>query len=123
MMAGILTKSLSQDIDEHFVPPQFIDENGFEMVTQSDIETGRFSSILSENLDELYNEKTIQQLILRLDKDLKEWIKLRRRTISKLRGIAEYIGKSNCLEIIIIDKSERIKLMTLCLEESYKTFF
>ena len=100
-MAGTLAKSLSQDIDEDFVPPRFIDENGFEMVTQSDIETGRFSSILSENLDELYNEKTIQQLILRLDKDLKEWTKLRRRTISKLRDIAEYIGKRNHLEMII----------------------
>ena len=120
-MAGILAKSLSQDIDEDFVPPRFIDENGFEMVTKSDIETGRFSSILSENLDELYNEKTIQQLILRLDKDLKEWTKLRRRTISKLRGIAEYIGKSNYSEMIIIAKSET-EIMTINLEESYKIF-
>ena len=70
-----------------------IDEDGFVLVSEGEIKSVNMLNILSEELSENYDDKSIENQILKIEKDFKHWTELRRITISNLRDIADYIGK------------------------------
>ena len=71
------------------------DDDEFVIVSESDIATTYGLKELSEELHENCDDESIENQILKIEKDFKHWTKLRRTTISNLREIAEYIGKFN----------------------------
>ena len=70
-----------------------IDEDGFVLVSEGEVKSVNMLNILSEELSENYDDKSIENQILKIEKDFKHWTELRRITISNLRDIADYIGK------------------------------
>lgn len=68
-----------------------IDEDGFVLVSEGEVKSVNMLNILSEELSENYDDKSIENQILKIEKDFKHWTELRRITISNLRDIADYI--------------------------------
>ena len=72
-----------------------VEEDDFVMVSKSDINANNVLKELSDELNKNYDDESIENQILKIEKDFKHWTELRRNTISNLREIAEYIGKSD----------------------------
>ena len=70
-----------------------VEEDDFVMISESDINTTNVLKEMSEELNEHCDDESIENQILKIEKDFKHWTELRRTTISNLREIAEYIGK------------------------------
>ena len=70
-----------------------IDEDGFVLISEGEVKSTNMLNILSEELSENHDDKSIENQILKIEKDFKHWTELRRITISNLRDIADYIGK------------------------------
>ena len=74
---------------------QNIDEDGFVVISESDMKTTNMLNIEEalEELEENCDDKSIETQILQIEKDFKHWAELRRTTILNLRDIADYIGE------------------------------
>ena len=72
-----------------------IEEDGFVVISESDIKTTNMLKIEEalEELEENCDDKSIETQILQIEKDFKHWAELRRTTILNLQDIADYIGK------------------------------
>ena len=65
-----------------------LDEEDFVIITDEDIKSNIHLDELIENI----NDVSIEDQIIKVEKDFEHWTELRRDTISKLREIADYIG-------------------------------